>query len=164
MELYIIRHGIALAHGTPDVAEDERPLTSKGQKRMRQVARGLRRLGVAPDRIVTSPLPRAAETAEIVAAALRLSDRLETADALRADRDAASIRDWVAARTEARLMIVGHNPALSELVGLLAVGPAARGVCELRKGGVAALVSRPDGGFALDWVASPRLLRLAADA
>ena len=58
-DLYIVRHGIAVDPGTPGMADDERPLTSKGEKRMRQVARGLSKLELKLDRIVTSPLPRA---------------------------------------------------------------------------------------------------------
>ena len=123
-ELYLVRHGIAVERGTPDVPDDERPLTPTGAKRMRQIARGLRRLGIQPDRIVTSPLPRALETAEIVAEALGMAVRLETGDELGADRDAPAIRDWVLTRTEDRLMIVGHNPGLSQLLGLLVTGLA----------------------------------------
>ena len=55
--LYLLRHGIAVPHGTPDIPDDERPLTSEGEKGVRKVARGLRRLGFKLDRIVTSPLP-----------------------------------------------------------------------------------------------------------
>jgi len=163
-ELYVLRHGIAVPHGTPDVAEEERPLTSKGEKRTRQVARGLRRLGVKPERIITSPLPRALETAEIVADVLGMSDRLEASDALHADRGAPAIRDWLFGRTEDRLMIVGHNPRLSELLGLLVTGTTDYPLCELKKGGVAALSTRPEGGHILDWIAQPRLLRRLADA
>src|SRR6267154_2788646 len=95
MRLYLLRHGIAVAHGTPGVAETDRPLTPKGEKRVRQIAEGLERLGIEPDRILTSPLPRARRTAEIVAEVLGLEDRLEIADALRAGRSAGSIRTWV---------------------------------------------------------------------
>jgi phosphohistidine phosphatase len=59
-------------------------------------------------------------------------------------------------------MIVGHNPGLSELLSLLVAGLADPWVCELKKGGVAALSSRGEGGFAIDWIAPPRLLRLVA--
>jgi phosphohistidine phosphatase len=131
---------------------------------MGQIGRGLRRLGLKPDRIVTSPLPRASETAAIVAATLGMSDRLETADALHAQRIAPEIRDWLLARTEGCLMIVGHNPTFSRLIGLLAAGQEEPWLCELKKGGVAALSSREEGGFAIDWIAEPRLLRLVADA
>jgi phosphohistidine phosphatase len=159
-ELYVVRHGIAVDSGTPGVADNERTLTPEGRRRMRQVGRGLRRIAIEPDRIVTSPLPRARETAEIVADVLRMTDRLEISESLTADREAAAIRDWLGGRSENRLMIVGHNPALSELVGLLAAGAAGPWLCELKKGGVAALSTRADGGFALDWIAPPRLLRL----
>ena len=83
--LYLLRHGIAVPHGTPDIPDDERPLTSEGEKGVRKVARGLRLLGLKLDRIVTSPLPRALRTAEIVADVLEMTDLLETADALRAE-------------------------------------------------------------------------------
>jgi phosphohistidine phosphatase len=164
IELYLVRHAIAVERGTTEVSDDERPLTPQGRKRMRQIARGLRRLGIGPDRILTSPLPRALETAEIVAADLGMADRLETCDALRADRDATAIRDWLLGRSEDRLLIVGHNPGLSELLGLLVAGLANTSVCELKKGGVAALSARDEGAFAIDWIAPPRLLRLVADA
>ena len=161
--LYLLRHGIAVPHGTPDIPDDERPLTSEGEKGVRKVARGLRRLGFKLDRILTSPLPRARRTAEIVAKVLKREAILEEADALGAARDAASIRDWVQARPEPRLMLVGHNPAISDLVGLLISGEVGPPVCELRKGGLAALRDHPDGGLRLDWLARPRLLRRLAD-
>jgi phosphohistidine phosphatase len=160
-ELYVVRHGIALPHGTPGIYDNERPLTEKGRRRMRQISRGLRRLGIEPDGIVSSPLPRAWQTAEIIAEVLGLSSNLEAADELRADRDAAAIRDWILSRPESRLMIVGHDPAFSDLVGLLVTGAPGPQICALEKGGVAALSARAGekGRFLLDWLATPRLLR-----
>ena len=117
--LYLVRHGIAVPHGDPNFAEDDRPLTDEGEAHVRDVAKGLRRLGVKADRILTSPLPRAARTAELIAAGLGLSDVLEPDDALRADRSAESIRAWLKGRPEPRLMIVGHNPSLHELAQML---------------------------------------------
>lgn len=157
--LYLVRHGVAVEHGTPGYADDDRPLTPEGEKKMKQVALGLLALGVEVDRIVTSPLPRAAKTAEIVAGALGASLRLEVDDVLRASTDAATIAAWLGARTERRLMIVGHNPAISDLVGLLTAGPAAGPICSMHKGGVACLRSEPGGPRQLDWLARPRLLR-----
>src|SRR5262249_33360692 len=109
-DLYILRHGTAVAPGTPGIPDDDRPLTPKGVKRMQQIARGLRRLDRERDRIVTSPLPRARRTAEIVASELEAEDRLVIADALRTGSNAAAIRNWLRDRSEDRLMIVGHNP------------------------------------------------------
>ena len=60
-------------------------------------------------------------------------------------------------------MLVGHNPSLTDLVGLLITGDQGPPLCELRKGGVAALSADPDGGMRLDWLARPRLFRRLAD-
>jgi phosphohistidine phosphatase len=160
-ELYILRHGIAVPHGTPGVAEDERPLTPKGEDRMKEIGRGLAEIDLEIDRIITSPLPRARSTAQIVARELDLLDRLETSEVLRPESEAVAIRDWLRDRTESRLMIVGHNPAFTELVGLLLLGETGKLPLELKKGGVAALSSSalPRHQFELDWIAPPRLLR-----
>jgi phosphohistidine phosphatase len=134
---------------------------------MHQIARGLRRLGLQLDRIVTSPLPRAAATAGIVAEALDADDLLETADVLRAGSDAQAIRNWLRERSEGRLMIVGHDPGLTDLIGLLVLGGGAgprTQICELKKGGIAALQPSADSAdrFELVWVATPRLIRRLA--
>jgi phosphohistidine phosphatase len=81
---------------------------------------------------------------------------------LRAGSGATAIRDWLRQQAEGRLMIVGHNPGLTDLLALLLCGDGPRPqVCELKKGGIAAL--RPASGspdrFELDWVATPRLIR-----
>jgi phosphohistidine phosphatase len=160
-ELYILRHGIAVDPGASGMPDDARPLTEKGIKRMRQIADGLSTLDLKLDRIVTSPLPRAKATAEIVAQALDARDRLETSNVLETGSDAARIERWLRDRAEGRLMLVGHNPTLSDLVSLLVLGATMPLICELKKGGIAALARRPGatGLYALDWVAPPRLLR-----
>ncbi len=160
--LYILRHGIAVDPGTPGIDDAERRLTPKGRKRLREIGRGLSRLGLELDRIVTSPLPRASETAEIVAESMGAFGLVEVDDVLQSGTDPRAIRDWLRSRRETRLMIVGHNPALSDLIALLVAGEGSSAtVCELKKGGIAAL--RPLSGgpdrFELDWVATPRLIR-----
>ncbi|MBX6314638.1 MAG: phosphohistidine phosphatase SixA, partial [Isosphaeraceae bacterium] len=155
IRLYLLRHGIAVPPGTPGLADDDRPLTPKGEKRVRLVAEGLRRLRLKLDRIATSPLPRARRTAEIVAEALGIPYLLEDVDALRAQNDAATIREWLNTRNEQRLMLVGHNPALMELPGLLITGESVVPLCELRKAGIVALAGPPEGGLRIDWMARP---------
>ena len=78
MQLYFLRHGEADWPGwmKPD---DERPLTDFGKKEMRQVAKFLDRLKVKPDLIVSSPLPRALQTAEVAAAQLKTKLRQDEA-------------------------------------------------------------------------------------
>ena len=78
-ELYIMRHGLAVARGTEGFSDDsKRPLTPDGKEKMRDVAKGLKRAGVKLDWIVSSPLIRAVETAEIVAATLNSNVPLGT--------------------------------------------------------------------------------------
>jgi phosphohistidine phosphatase len=159
-ELYILRHGIAVDPGTPGIPDDERPLTPKGEKRMREIARGLRRLNLKLDRIVTSPLPRARATAEIVADVLDVKELLETSNILQAGTAAGTVKRWLAERTEERLMIVGHNPTVTELVALLVHGSSQPRICDLKKGGIAALgrMSATQDLFELTWIATPRLI------
>ncbi len=121
-DLYLLRHGIAVDPGTPGIADGERPLTAKGEKRMSQIARGLRVLDLKLECIVTSPLVRARGTAEIVARELGLLNCLEIANVLQTGTSAATVRRWLRERSEERLLIVGHNPTLSDLVALLVLG------------------------------------------
>lgn len=158
-DLYLLRHGIAVPHGTPGIAEPDRPLTATGKLRLAEIAKGLKRLGVQPDRIVASPLVRAARTAEIVADVLGRKDRLETAEVLQAGSPAGGIRDWLGSRSEERLMLVGHNPNLTELLGLLIGQTCDPLPFELKKGGVAALRTTEPGRYRLQWLATPRLIR-----
>ncbi|MGO9922496.1 MAG: phosphohistidine phosphatase SixA [Isosphaeraceae bacterium] len=160
-DLYLLRHGIAVDPGTPGIAESERPLTAKGEKRMSQIACGLRVLDLKLDRIVTSPLVRARSTAEIVARELALLDRLEIASVLQTGTSAATVRRWLRERSEERLLIVGHNPTLSDLVALLVLGSEHPPVCDLKKGGIAALTrsSASVDLYEIAWIATPRLLR-----
>lgn len=158
-QLYLFRHGIAVDHGDPGFADDDRPLTPEGEKRVKQVAKGFLELDLEVDRVLSSPLPRARKTAEIVAEVLGISDRLELVDVLRAGASAATIRDWIGTRPEDRIMLVGHNPALSDLISLLiAAGPGAAPF-ELRKAGIAALSGTIHSPMTLDWLTRPRLLR-----
>ena len=160
-DLYIVRHGIAVDPGTPGIPDDERPLTPKGEKRMRQIARGLRKLDLKLDRIITSPLPRARATAEIIADALDARDLLETSNVLQTGTSAATVERWLRERSEDRLMIVGHNPTLSDLVSLLVLGSTQPRICDLKKGGIAALSKSRIGRdlYDITWLAPPRLVR-----
>ena len=83
MNLYIIRHAIAVDEGSPEYEEDsQRPLTDKGKKKMRQIAKGLRALGVDFDLILSSPYIRAKETAEILEDVFKLKKDIEFSDNL----------------------------------------------------------------------------------
>ena len=118
MELYFLRHGAA---DWPDwkKSDDERPLTKHGKKEMREVAAFLKRVKARPDLIVTSPLPRASETAEIAAERLKVKCREDKLLAPGFSREA--LERLLKKYPEESLMIVGHEPdftgVISELTG-----------------------------------------------
>ena len=118
MELYFLRHGEA---DWPNwkKPDDERPLTKRGKNEMREVAAFLKRLKARPDVIVTSPLPRASQTAEIAAERLKVKCR---EDKLLAPGFGPTELERLLKKYPAEsLMIVGHEPdftgTISELTG-----------------------------------------------
>lgn len=158
MRVLLIRHATAVASGTPGLADDERPLTPRGRARFRAAARGLARI-VRPDVILTSPLPRAAATADIAARAFgRLRPRPEPALGHGGAEDLLGLLARQPA--EATVAVVGHEPVLS--LFLARVLGSARGERFAFKKGGAALVDLPEGPAAagrLLWFVKPRILR-----
>ena len=133
MELYFLRHGRSVSRA--DWAEDDgqRPLTEDGRLDMAREVATLARFGLRPDLIVTSPLRRARQTAEIVAAGLEASDRLIDDDRLAQGFGPKRLRKVLRAHKEARhIMLVGHEPDFSATIGKLTGG---RVLCS--KGGLA---------------------------
>ena len=159
MKLTIIRHAIAVPSGTEGVADDERPLTDKGRRRFQEVARGLAEICECPDVLLTSPLPRAAETAQIAAEAW--GDVTPTSEPTLAQGSIDQILAVLAKHApDQHVAIVGHEPALSALLARL-LGSGAGERFAFRKGGVAHLEvpgSLKDGGR-LEWFTRPRILR-----
>ena len=135
MNIGFFRHGIAVPHGTPGVAESDRPLTPEGRKKTAQAAKGLRRLDLGFDAVYTSPLPRAQQTAEILADSLRLGAP-KVLDALLPGRPGRHLLDEVRSLAAKAPLLVGHEPQLSASVSLAVCG-AAKGSFELKKAGLA---------------------------
>ena len=155
MELYFLRHGEA---DWPEwkKSDDERPLTKRGKREMRDVAKFLDRLKVRPNLIVTSPLPRAAQTAEIAADYLKAKLRK---DELLAPGFGASKLRTVLKRHRARvLMLVGHEPDFTQVISEL-TGASLK----LSKAGVALLDIDPESEEGkLLWLFPPKFARKAA--
>lgn len=163
MKLVLIRHAAAVPRGTPGVLDAERPLTSSGKVKFRAAARGLARIMRRPDVLLTSPLPRAQETAEIAAHAFRdIEPGIEPA---LADQSVDGI--LAALQTQPRdatVALVGHEPVLGALLArMLGSGHAER--LAFKKGG-AAVVDLPDGpstpGRLISFL-DPRVLRTLAN-
>src|SRR6185295_3715363 len=116
MRLYFLRHGEA-DWPNWDKPDDERPLTERGKKEMRKVAKFFRALDVPLDDILSSPLPRARQTADIVAERFKLHVRER--DALAAGFSLSGLKELVQEYPVDNLMIVGHEPNFTEVISEL---------------------------------------------
>jgi phosphohistidine phosphatase len=147
MKLYIVRHAIAAPHGTPNMPDDDRPLTEEGIEKMHQIAEGLRSLEYVPDLILSSPLPRARQTAEILVSVFE--PKRSNLKLLHALAPSGSHRELYRAIASYKqklesLMLVGHQPYLGEIAGEMAWGSPEH-FLELKKGGVCVLELRDFG-------------------
>ena len=163
MILYLLRHGSAQNEPSAGGGDGARRLTARGREKVRDAAFGMLALGLKCDAILTSPLPRAAETAELVAAAYSNGPALEPLAAL---STGVAPADTLAALKSydqhSHLMIVGHEPGLSGIASLLLTGSANGLRFDLKKSGLIAL-ELPDGiergGAELRWMLTARQLR-----
>ncbi len=162
MNLYVIRHAIAVDEGTTEYEQDsQRPLTDKGKKKMRQIAKGLHALGVKFDLILSSPYVRATETAEILADVFKMKQNVELSDNLipMGDPDLliAEINEKFSVDS---IALVGHEPELTHLIGLLISENAAMDMT-LKKGGVCSLSTddlHHTRKATLEWLLTPGIL------
>ena len=129
MNLFLLRHANA---DWPDwnKPDDERPITKRGKKESRQMAKFLERTKVSVELVVTSPLPRAAQTAEIVAR--KLKTKLSEDDRLAPGFNVVKLKVLLEIHSYRDLMITGHEPDFSEVVHALTGG-----AIKLSKGGIA---------------------------
>ncbi|MBD1910871.1 MULTISPECIES: phosphohistidine phosphatase SixA [unclassified Leptolyngbya] len=162
IDLYIVRHGLAGEHGS--YADDEkRPLTDEGQRKTKQIANRLESFGIRFDSILTSPLVRARQTADIFVAA-GLGKTLEESRLLAPE---GHIQDWLPwfetwkqSGSEC-LALVGHEPNLSTWAEQLVWGEI-RYHIRLKKAGVIGITlpktGSPIGQGELFWLTPPRFL------
>jgi phosphohistidine phosphatase len=161
-ELYIMRHGAAAAPGAGDADDSKRPLTPQGKKKMQEIALGLRRLKFNPQWIVTSPLVRAVQTAEIVAESLSSKIPMDFADALRPGSSPEALTPFLARHPgRKQVLVVGHEPDLSLMAARL-IGVRGNAGLSFKKGGCCLIAFQefPPKSFGeLVWWLTPRILR-----
>lgn len=115
-QLYFLRHAIAVPRGTEGVREEERPLTEAGREKIKKAAKGIRRLGVPIEAILSSPLTRAYQTAEIVAETLPTAPEIEIEAELSPDGDLQKFLKKIKKRPETSFLLTGHEPSLSSWI------------------------------------------------
>jgi phosphohistidine phosphatase len=162
MQLYIVRHGIAVDREDPKCPPDpERYLTEEGVEKTKQVAKGVAALAASADLLLSSPYVRATQTAEIFAAALDYAkQKIRRTDLLLPGADPSLLfRELVKDKQSSSVFLFGHAPQLDDIIAT-AVG-SKRHLTSLKKAGVALIelkrISPPIG--MVIWVATPKLLR-----
>jgi phosphohistidine phosphatase len=165
MRVYLIRHAIAFERNAKRWSDDRRrPLTPLGIKKFRKAAAGLGRVAGVVECVLTSPLVRARQTADILASVADWPAPLEAPE-LAPGRTPAQVLALIRSRPVEALALVGHEPGLSQLLAVCVAGAEGRLRVEFKKGGVACLLfsaaARP-GQAQLEWLLAPKLLRALA--
>jgi len=121
MLLYVLRHAEAEAL-SPSGLDADRALTDAGSKRMKAVARAISRMEPDFDAILVSPLVRARQTAEPVAAACHFKDELRVTEALLPGSDPSTLLEELEGSEWKTVLVVGHEPHMGRLFGRLVSG------------------------------------------
>ena len=162
MFLYLIRHAPAFERDRKRWPDDRlRPLTPEGVKKFRKAAAGLGCLVDTVACVLTSPLARARQTAEILSAVTRWPHAREV-EQLAPGHTPEQVLAVVRAQAANSLVLVGHEPGLSELIAASVAGVGARLECDLKKGGAACLEFSSTvraGRARLAWLMTPKALR-----
>ena len=159
-ELYLIRHGVAEERGERWPDDSKRPLSDDGMVRFRKAARGFAQLGTTLDVVLTSPLVRARQTAEIVAQAFAARPPVVLSDALAPGGTYESLLADIAKQArQDRLALVGHEPGIGQLAARLS---GSRRPLEFKKGAICCIDFEnfpPVFPGAVRWFVTPRILR-----
>jgi phosphohistidine phosphatase len=158
MDLYLLRHGIAeeARPGTPD---SDRTLTREGREKLRRVLKRAHEAGVAPTLILSSPLRRAIETAEVAAEELDYRGKVVHAASLVPNAWPSAAWDEIRSRaTENVILLASHEPLMSSLLSHLLGAPGLQ--TDFKKGALARVVSTTTGPAprcVLKWLLTPAL-------
>ncbi len=164
MQLFIVRHGLAIDREDPKCPPDpERYLTEEGVRKTKEVARGVVALGITADLLLSSPYVRAVQTAEIFAEVLEYpKQKIRRSDLLLPGAEPSLFfRELARDKKSSAVFCFGHAPHLDDLIAT-ALG-SKHHVTSLKKAGAALIelrrLSPPSGQ--LVWLAPPKLLRRA---
>jgi phosphohistidine phosphatase len=165
MNLYILRHGLAVERGTPGYKKDsDRPLTPKGKRRMKKISEAMEAMELKFDLVLSSPFLRAKQTAKIVAETFGLQKRFAFSEALTPDGNPKVFVEQIVKLRLKNILLVGHEPHLSRFIALLTTG-GTDATIELKKGGLCKLeMEAPlrDARATLAWLLTPRQMELMA--
>jgi phosphohistidine phosphatase len=163
MELFILRHGEAGQRLPSNPSDRQRSLTATGKEEVTEVAKTLRKIGTKFDVIASSPLKRAYETADIVASVFKISNKLQTWSELAPEGVRTEVyRKICRLRQENSILLVGHEPQLSEMINdIIHKSRIKSGRIVLKKAGlvrIRILACNPVLSGELRWLITPEIL------
>ena len=160
MIIYFLRHASAGQHVTDPSRDAKRPLDKEGLEQCGYIGRALAAMDAQVDVVISSPLKRATQTASLVGNEIGHEGKLQIEDGLRPGAAFADFNKLLNKyqRYDA-IMVVGHNPNLSEFLSRLISGGTGRGAVELKKGAVARVESSRQRGV-LQWCVTPKFVRV----
>jgi phosphohistidine phosphatase len=159
MIIYFLRHASAGKAEASPSKDERRPLDEEGILQARYIGRMLASLDVQVEQIVSSPLKRALQTASLVANELAFETAVQTDDALRPEAELERFQEFLArSKKYASVMLVGHNPSLTEFLGKTIASGSGPALIEFKKGAVAKVEMTGRRG-SLHWLVTPKIAR-----
>jgi phosphohistidine phosphatase len=159
MILYIVRHASAGEGLSTPKKDEKRPLDADGIEQCGIMGRALAALNVQPEAIISSPLKRATQTASLIGNELGYEGKLQLEAALRPEASFADFRRMLEkySKQEA-VMVVGHNPSITEFLARIITKSASEALIEFKKGAVAR-VETVRHAARLNWFLTPKMAR-----
>lgn len=160
MDIYFLRHANAGEPKLNSAKDEKRPLDKLGIEQSHDVGRALAALDVSADAIISSPLTRALQTASVVANEIGYEEKVIIDAALRPGASYEQFQELLSRhiRKDA-IMVVGHNPNLTEFLNKLLAGGAALHALELKKGSIARVEKVGRKPAVLRWCMTPKVVR-----
>lgn len=160
MIIYFLRHASAGEKRANPKQDDKRPLDKQGIEQCRFIGAALSAADVQVDLVISSPLKRATQTASLVGNELGYDGDLKIEPSLRPDASFESFRDMLRKYSKLdTIMVIGHNPSITEFCGLLLTNGIDTQVVELKKAGVARVEYSGKSNAILHWALTPKLVR-----
>ena len=160
MIIYFLRHASAGQKRANAKQDEKRPLDKQGIGQCRYMGRALAAADVQVDVVISSPLKRATQTASLVGNEMGYEGDIRIEAALRHDAEYRSFRNMLHKYSKFEtIMVVGHNPTLTEFCSALLTSGAETDVVDLKKGAVARVEYDGKNNAVLNWSLTPKLVR-----
>lgn len=164
MNIYFLRHASAGQHSLTG-NDEKRPIDKAGEQQSHDVGQALTALGLKLDDIISSPLTRAMQTAQIAAGELGHKNKIVIDDALRPEASYEEFEDLLARHGKNKaIMLVGHNPSMTEFLNRILAGSDSANFIDFKKGAVAKVERDAREGAVLKWCMTPKVVRAIQQA